>query len=160
MHPDYKHYHAFRGVNEIYIPKHMLQGGKNAGQPFHHVVYPIFYIIWDNLLAWFDDYLIYAKRPHELLDIVRILICAYRKTNFKLHALKCDLFTKEVVWCGPNITSEGITFEPRGFEELLDMPNPTIAAERSQFMHAANWMRGAIPDLSHMVAPLNGLLKQ
>lgn len=39
MHPDDAHFHAFRGVNGIYIPKFMLHGGKNAGQHFHNVVY-------------------------------------------------------------------------------------------------------------------------
>lgn len=159
VHPKFAHFHAFRGVNGIYIPKYMLQGGKNAGQHFHHVVYPKFQRIWDKLLAWLDDYLAHARTPRELLNVLRTFFTVCREHNFKLQALKCELFALEVVWCGRKITPQGITFEPRGVDGLLDMPRPNNAAELTQFTHAANWMRGAIPDFSRLIAPLNNLLQ-
>lgn len=102
----------------------------------------------------------HARSPRELLGVLKIFFGVCRKHNFKLNALKCDLFSREVIWCGRKITPHGITYEPRGVDGLLDMPRPRTASELTQFTHAANWMRGAIPDFSHLIASLNELLQE
>ena len=62
----------------------------------------------------------------------------------KLHAKKCHFFLKKVVWCGRQISVDGITFDPRNLSGLLYMQPPTNGAELQQFVCAAGWMRQCI----------------
>lgn len=137
----------------------MVQGGKNSGQHLHQVVYPEFQKLWDNLLAWIDGYLLYAKSPQELLSALRIFFHICRESNFKLNALKFVLFSLEVVRSDRKIKPQGIHFERRGVDGLLDMPRPQTASDLTQITHAEKWLRGAIPDFSCIIAPLKNLLQ-
>lgn len=79
--------------------------------------------------------------------------------NFRLHADNCELFTREVEWCGRIIDAEGSLYNPRGIEFLIAMPAPLKAADLSQFVHAASWMRYGIVNFNAIIAPLHNLLK-
>lgn len=47
------------------VPKYMLQGGKNAGQHFHQVVYPKFRKLLNKILE---------KNPQELFAVLRLVL--------------------------------------------------------------------------------------
>lgn len=81
----------------------------------------------DELLARLDGYLLHAKTTCELLGALCTFFTICRQYNFKLDALKCELFVKQLIWCGRKITKEGDTFEPRHFDGLLTIPKPTTA---------------------------------
>ena len=77
----------------------------------------------------------------------------------KLHAKKCRFFMKQVVWCGRQISGDGIAFDPRNLSGLLSMQPPTTSAELQQFVCAAGWMRECIPQFTTITAPLHQLLE-
>jgi hypothetical protein len=96
----------------------------------------------------------------ELLITLRRFFEICRSQNFKLRAVKCDLFCKEAEWCGRKISKEGIKFKPKNLSGLIDAASPTNAPELQQFLCASNWMRTDIPRYADLSDPLLRLSRQ
>jgi len=72
---------------------------------------------------------------------------------------KCQLIAKTVQFCGRLIDSDGVKFNPRNYEALTTMSEPTTVGSLMQLVHGANWMRSAIPKFSQLIKPLHDLLE-
>eukprot|EP00644_Phytophthora_capsici_P016908 jgi/Phyca11/125627/e_gw1.59.284.1 len=105
-------------------------------------------LMYQHLLVWIDDLLLYAKdvatyrvkleRLFELLDFF----------GFKLSVTKSSLYEPQVKWCGKIITGNGVRHDPERIKALTNLPYPTNAAELQQFLCAANWMRESVVDFA------------
>lgn len=58
------------------------------------------------------------------------------------------------------ISAEGIRFDPRRFDGLLNMELPTTGTHLQQFVCALQWIRLAIPLFTELVAPLNEFIER
>ncbi|OWZ08216.1 hypothetical protein PHMEG_00019275 [Phytophthora megakarya] len=93
-------------------------------------------MLYDNLLVWIDDLLLFAKTPEEYLSKLRQFFAVLRARRLKLNAKKCVLFP------------------------LVSLPLPPTAAALQQFLCAANWLRDSMIDYARTVHPLQKMLEQ
>jgi len=80
------------------------------------------------------------------------------KYGLKMHAKKCQFFTREIVWCGKVISESGVRHSSELVQGLVDMQTPRTGGELQQFLCAANWMRQSIPEFTRLTAPLYAAL--
>jgi hypothetical protein len=106
------------------------------------------------VLIWIDDVLVYTRSFVDLLTCLEEVFQRLRKFNVKLNPQKTDLCSKEITWCGREISIEGIKFDPEMIESLLSLPEPENAANLQKFLCGANWIRSSIPEYAMEVAPL------
>jgi RNase H-like domain found in reverse transcriptase len=111
------------------------------------------------LLSWLDDLLLHATTIDQFLHYLRIFFTLCREFNIHLHPGKSVLFARAARWCGRIISGDGVRFDPRRAQGLLDMSMPVSGADLQQFVCALNWMRTAIPSFTQLVSPLQRLLE-
>jgi len=143
----------------VYSSKRLLQGGTDSGNHFQAVLQEKFNGRIDKFLQWIDDFLFYAKNEKELLDNLEEFFRVCLEVGIKVHAEKCNLFTRKATFCGRIITKEGVQYHPRNFDALVNMQKPTKADELQQLLCATNWMRNSIPDYAKVIAPLHDLME-
>ena len=157
-----KHSREFMSIQTpigVYTPTRMLQGCTDAVNHFQSVSSHLFQAISDALLQWLDDFLLHAKEEEDLLERIRKFFEICREYNLKLHAEKMDLFLTAARFCGRVVDSEGIRYDPRGFESLKNTKTPEKANGLQQFLCACNCMRTSIPDYSRTIASLHKLME-
>ena len=76
----------------------------------------------------------------------------------KVSIQKSTFYTTEVKWCGRIISAEGVRFDPRNIEGLLNADEPRNTEELSAFVNCAQWLSIAIPNFAERVAPLRDIL--
>jgi hypothetical protein len=64
------------------------------------------------------------------------------------------LFATTVRYCGRLITKDDVRFDPKNMKALQTMQEPQYSADLVQHVAVVNWMRGAIPNCSKSVVPL------
>ena len=100
------------------------------------------------MLQWLDDFLLHAKTETDLLDHVETFFSICREKDLKVHAQKVKIFCRSATFCGRRIDSTGLRYDPRHLSTLESMLRPETAAELQQFLCAAGWMRGALPNFA------------
>lgn len=80
--------------------------------------------------------------------------------GFKIHALKMDLLTKSVIFCGRIVDKDGIKYNLRNIAALTNMHRPENAYNLQQSLCASKWMRGALPNYSKDVYELREILER
>ncbi|OWZ06870.1 hypothetical protein PHMEG_00020817 [Phytophthora megakarya] len=93
-------------------------------------------MMYDNLLVWNDDLLLFAKTPEGYLSKLRQFFAVLCARKLKLNAKKCVLFP------------------------LVSLPLSPTAASLQQFLCAANWLRDSMIDYALAVHPLQKMLDQ
>ena len=151
---------SFHTEEEVVSPTRVLHGQTNAVFYFQSSFQQLIIEHRDEILQWLDDLLGHAKTVPELLSLLRVLFEICRKFGITLHAKKCLWFKTEVKWCGRIISKEGIRFDPRSRDALLQMSRPVTGGDLQQFLCALGWMRSSIPEFAKLVAPLQKLLER
>ena len=151
---------SFHTEEEVVSPTRVLHGQPNAVFYFQSSFQQLIIEHRDEILQWLDDLLGHAKTVPELLSLLRVLFEICRKFGIKLHAKKCLWFKTEVKWCGRIISKEGIRFDPRSRDALLQLSRPVTGGDLQQFLCALGWMRSSIPEFAKLVAPLQKLLER
>lgn len=108
----------------------------------------------EMMLKWLDDILLHASDMDDFLEGLERFLKFCLEHNLRLHPKKCTLFTKSVKWCGRIISEEGVTFNPRGKEALLQMQPPTKGGQLQQFVCALQWIKASIPEFAQLIEPL------
>jgi transposase InsO family protein len=116
-------------------------------------------MLFEALLVWIDDLLLYAKDPETYLMRLRQFFEILRRRRLKLNAAKCTLFARSVKWCGRVIDGSGTVHDKERLGALMTMPPPPTAAGLQHFLCASNWMRDSIVDYARGVAPLQRKLE-
>ncbi|KAF0756866.1 hypothetical protein AaE_004463, partial [Aphanomyces astaci] len=140
-------------------PTRVLMGQTDAVAYCQGVVDEFFGdLLMHGLLGWLDDLLGYAQTTDELLHLLRKVLEICHAYGLKLHPGKCVFYTTRTVWCGKEISADGVAHAPERIQGLCDLGPPQTAADLQQFLCATNWMRGNIPQYTELVAPLTKLL--
>lgn len=113
----------------VCISKRVLPGLTNAGAHFQRNVEPCFAGLRKNLKAWMDDFSLHGKMEEELLDILERFIEICCAKNLRLSALKSNLLSTKLPWCGRISTKDGYQMDPRRLEGLKNMAHPETADE-------------------------------
>ena len=141
----------------------VLPGLANATLYFQSTIEPLFPELRNNLKAWLDDFSIHARCEATPLDdlqtFFRIVSYVLRsEKGLYLSARKCQLFRKELKWCGRIISKDGDRMDPARISGLQDMQLRKTALELSQLIYCCRWMSTAIPNLAQRIAPLVKIL--
>lgn len=145
----------------IYTPTRVIHGTTNA---VTHLQSSMMNIIPENLrpflLIWLDDILIHAPTVENLMQSIQSFFGLCAEYNIKLHPAKCTVFAKEIRWCGRLISADGIRYDPRRLEGLLNMEPPTTGAHLQQFVCALQWVKQGIPNFTELILPLHNFLER
>lgn len=143
----------------VYSSNRLLQGITDAGNHFQAVTQDALQGRVTNLLQWLDDFLIHAGKEGELLRELQQFFRVCEEYGFKVHAEKTHLFLKEARFCGRIVSGDGVVFDPRHLEALINMKRPFSGDELQQLICATNWMRTSLPAYAETVAPLHNLME-
>ena len=139
----------------IFTPTRVPQGAADAALHFQQTVEQVLRdLLYEWLLVWIDDILVYADTVEELLDATARMFKALDDAGFKLSPQKSEAFLCEVKWCGRIINKNGVNHDPERIKALQNIPYPINAAELQQFVCATNWMREGLVDYARTVEPL------
>ncbi|KAF0729338.1 hypothetical protein Ae201684_013084 [Aphanomyces euteiches] len=159
LHPESQEYYSFMMPIGVVTPTRVLMGQSDAVAYCQGVVDELFgEMIMHGLLGWLDDLLGYARTASDLMDLLKRMLAICQAYGLKLHPKKCAFYTTKTIWCGKEVSAEGVAHAPARVQGLCELEPPQTAAELQQFLCATNWMRANIPEYSALVAPLTKLL--
>ncbi|KAF0707227.1 hypothetical protein AaE_013712 [Aphanomyces astaci] len=145
LHPDSQEYYSFMTPVGVVTPTRVLMGQSDAVAYCQGVVDELFGdMLMHGLLGWLDDLLGYAENTDDLLRLLRQVLTVCQTYGLKLHPGKCTFFTTKTVWCGKEISADGVAHAPGRVQGLCDLEPPQTAADLQQFLCATNWMRANI----------------
>lgn len=99
-----------------------------------------------NLLQWIDDFLLHAETKEKLLMPIEKFFLVCKQFGFLRNLTKTHRFKEKVRFCVRIISEDGVQYNPRSYQVLIEMNAPTHANELQQFLCATNWMRTSIAD--------------
>jgi hypothetical protein len=144
----------------VFTPRRIVQGAQEAVRYFQAGMEEALDLhSREDLLLWVDDILAHADTPEKLLESLAYVFRCCRDRKICLSAKKCDLFLKEVTWCGRTISSEGIGYDPAYVQGILDLDLPKTVGDLQQFICSMNWIRSTIPHYNEHMASLVDCLR-
>ena len=151
--------YSFMTDRGVYSSYRLIQGACDAVPYFQATIAFVFVEFYLTLLLiWLDDLFGHSKDYDQYFALLRYVLQVCRDRNIKLSAEKCVLFTKEAEWCGRIISHEGIRYNPKKLQGLIDLQFPRTAKDLMEFVYAFGWMRSHIPDFAKLVEPLNEVI--
>lgn len=133
----------------VYTPTRVLHGTTNAvahlQSSLAEIIPPV---LWKSLLSWLDDILLHHETFSGLLQAISDFFDTCASHRLRLHPGKCVLFSHSIRWCGRQISADGVRYNPRRLDGLLNMAPPVTGANLQQFICALQWVKSAIPDFS------------
>jgi hypothetical protein len=79
-------------------------------------------LINKKLIIWIDDLLGYCRNFEDRFNSLEETLKIAAKYNIKFNVIKCDLFAKEVKFCGRGFSTEGVEHDPARIETLINIP--------------------------------------
>jgi hypothetical protein len=160
-HPDDTKFLAFVTHRGLYKFTRVVMGAKNSAPHFQKVMTQLLQrLLFICVFLYLDDLLLYGKSERGLMDAIERTLAVLAARKIKAKPSKCDLFCRQLVWCGRLISAEGVKNNPafvQGLLEMQEMQRPQTAAELRQFLSAANWMRQYVPQYAEVVSPLQNI---
>ncbi|GMF14713.1 unnamed protein product [Phytophthora fragariaefolia] len=136
LHPISQELYSFVTEDGVFTPTRVPQGASDSATHFQLPMQDRFRdMLYDNLLVWIDDLLLFAKTLEEYLAKLREFFAVLRSRRLKLNAKKCLLFSAS------------------------EFALPPTAAALQQFLCAANWLRDSMVDYARTVHPLQAKLE-
>lgn len=146
---------------KVYKFNRVSQGHVNSGAYCQRTLQECFEErYYRGVISYLDDILLWGKTLDELIDNLKFVLEICEERNLKLHASKCNMFSKRVKFCGRILSPDGVEQDPEKIAGLVDLPVPKTAADLMSFLAAANWLRNSIVDFSRLVNPLRYKLEQ
>ncbi|KAE9099476.1 hypothetical protein PF007_g15861 [Phytophthora fragariae] len=140
---------------KIFTPRRVPQGCSDAAIYSQKTMENCFAsLLYEHLLIWIDDLLLYAADIDTYLVKLAELFSLLNQFGSKLSAKKTSLYQTQVKWCGKVIDGQGIRHDPERIKSLRALPYPRSAGELQQFVCAINWMRSSIIDFARLDDPL------
>lgn len=156
LHPDSQALQSFITPDGVYSPTRVLHGTTNAVAHLQSSLASVFSEeLKKSVLAWLDDILGFAVSDAALLIVLENFFSMCASYNLKLHPGKCELYSDVVRWCGRLISKEGIKFDPRNMDGLLNMEPPNHGGDLQQFLCALQWVKTCIPQFNALIEPLH-----
>jgi len=130
--PDSQATQSFITPNGIFTPTRVIHGTSNATMHMQAEVNSLIQkdsVLTQHLLAWLDDVLAYADTIEKYLGALDNFFAVCKRFRLRLHPGKCVLFALWIRWCGRTIDKDGIKFDPRRINGLLEMAVPKTGSE-------------------------------
>ncbi|KAG2903373.1 hypothetical protein PC114_g12315 [Phytophthora cactorum] len=134
---------------KVFTPRRVPQGRSDAAIYFQKTMENCFAtLLYEHLLIWIDDLLLYAADIDTYLDKLAELFSLLNDFGSKLSTKKTSIYQTEVKWCGKVFNGQGIKYDPERINSLRTLPYPATACELQQFVCAIIWMRESIFDFA------------
>jgi hypothetical protein len=160
LHEDSQEMFSYITDRGVFTPTRVPQGAKGAVAYFQGTMQQILgELMYESYLLWLDDLLCYASTPEGLLTNIEKLFEKCKSFGLKLSAKKCVFYKTHVIWCGREVSAEGVSQDPERLEALRNLATPSKGGELQQFVCAMGWLRMSIPNYAPTVAPLLNFLE-
>ena len=106
-----------------------------------------------------DDILIEAKDYNQLLERLETVLERCVNSNITISLKKMQI-GESVIFAGYNISSNGIHPIEERMAAIKNFPTPKNTTNLKSFLGLANQLGHFVPDLTHSVEALRGLLKK
>jgi len=163
LHKDSQESQTFITPDGLFSPTRVLHGTSNATMHMQAEVNAIIGsdpILKRHSITWLDDVLLFAYSIEEHLDILHRFFEICRKARLRLHPAKSSFYSITIRWCGRLIDKDGIKFDPRRINGLLEMATPNTGSELQQFLCAFQWMKTAVPEFNRLIEPLHLFMEE
>lgn len=110
--------------------------------------------------AYQDDIIVFSDSFDKHLEHLRFILSRLEKYNMSLKGSKCSFAYQELHILGHVVNQHGILPDPERVESIAAIQQPKDVSTLRSFMGMVNFYGRYIPNLSHIAAPLNILLKK
>ena len=150
IHEDSQHYFSFMTDKGVFTPTRIPQGAVDSPLYFHSCLSEIFTdLIQENkMLLWIDDGVVFAKDWKEFLTLIERVLDRCIEYNLKVNIKKTCLADVKTLWCGRIIDGVGCKLSARNTETFLNMSEPKVTGDLSQFLQGVSWMRKCLTNKS------------
>ena len=114
----------------------------------------------NTLKIYENDIMVTGKDDGEHLKNLREVLKRLREHGFRMNRSKCKFLLLFVEFLGHLINSEGLHATPSKVKAVVDAPTPQDLTQLRAFLGLINYYSKFLPNLSHMLHPLNNLLKK
>jgi hypothetical protein len=113
------------------------------------------------LVIYMDDLLIFSDNEDDHIRHVTEILKRLHENKIFLKLSKCHFFKDKVIFCGAEISQNGISIDPVKFESALALFGPmSTRRDVQRFLGLTNWFKDFIPDYADLCLPLSKLLKK
>ena len=120
----YKTAHAILG--ELYEYNVMPFGLKGVSATFQWLMQKVLgKYMWNFVLMYLDDIIIYSKSLREHIDHIRLVFQALREARLKIKMEKYAFARKELKYLGFRIGWDGVAADPDKIKAIVEQPPPT-----------------------------------
>ena len=78
--------------------------------------------LWKICLSYLDDIIVFARKPEELLERLRIVLNRLREVGLKVKPSKCVLFKRDIEFLGHLVSVSGVDPVPDKLKAIRDWP--------------------------------------
>ena len=107
-----------------------------------------------------DDMIITGRTDKEHLDNLRRVLERLKRRGLRLNQAKCEFLKKKVIFCGHEITEDGLKKTQDKINAVMNAPNPTGVSQLRSFLGLVNYYHRFLPNLATELHPLNELLEK
>jgi Reverse transcriptase (RNA-dependent DNA polymerase) len=112
------------------------------------------------IIVYMDDILAFSKTIDGLKKIEQIILKKAREYDLYFKAKKCEFRKPKIKYLGLVVEEGKLAIDPAKLKGILDWPAPKTVKEVRSFLGFGNFYRRFIKGFSHLVHPLNDLLKK
>ena len=91
------------------------------------------------IIIFIDDILVYSKSRIEHEDYLRTVLRTLRENKLYAKFAKCEFWLEEINFLGHNVSSSGISVDPKKVEAIRDWPIPKSVTEVRSFLGLAGY---------------------
>ena len=113
-----------------------------------------------GVVCFIDDILVTGHTRNQHKENLQEVLTQIRQYGLRLKKSKCKFFQKELEFLGHIISSEGIRPTEERVKSVQDAPRPVNKQELQSFLGLVTYNAKFIPALSHVLQPLNLLLRK
>ena len=107
-----------------------------------------------------DDMIITGRDSKEHLENLETVLRKLRENGLRANIEKCCFFRDSVVYCGHEISKEGLKKTKDKVEAIVKSPVPSDQTQLRAFLGLLNYYGKFLPNLSTEIKPLNELLEK
>ena len=153
---------AFICHHGTFEPLVMFFGLCNSPSTFQMMMNKIFTDMEDVVVVYINNIMIFTKiddlKKHD--EIVLEVLHCLEKNNLYIKSEKCTFHTIEVDFLRMIVGKDGIKMDQEKVKAVLDWPAPSNVKGVRRFLGLANFYQRFIQDYTHVMRPLNNLLKK
>ena len=116
-------------------------------------------LLGKGLEKWLDDILMHTKTLKEHFALLRKVLLILISRGYTGNFPKSEFCLPEIEFLGVMVGREGVRAAPSKVKAVQELAIPTNVGEVRSFLGLAGYLRGFVPNFSHITAPILDLLR-